>query len=191
MRGKTPWRIGLGPVFAYERIAASRRWQLRDISSIRSSCWHFSAALVLVWKRTAHPTATLSPLGYYPELTRRNRCHGRRDRHPTYALVLLAAPGSHGRGAAICLDRSRGTLTHMLLTDMSDAEIVLSRLAAQVGSRARLGSCSARPRARAAHAAGRRRPGRSLKRPSSSWPAAGPLGLLARHVSFALVQEGP
>ena len=46
------------------------------------------------------------------------------------ALVMLAAPAA--TAGAICLDRSRGTLAHMLATDLSDAEIVLGKLAARL-----------------------------------------------------------
>ena len=45
-------------------------------------------------------------------------------------LVLLAAPAA--TAGAICLDRARGTLTHMLMTDLSVAEIVLGKLAGRL-----------------------------------------------------------
>ncbi len=45
-------------------------------------------------------------------------------------LVLLAAPAA--TAGAICLDRSRGTLTHLLVTDLTDVEIVLGKLAARL-----------------------------------------------------------
>ena len=41
-------------------------------------------------------------------------------------LVLLAAPAA--TAGAICLDKARGTLDHMLTTDLSNAEIVLGKL---------------------------------------------------------------
>src|SRR5919107_2121310 len=46
------------------------------------------------------------------------------------ALVLLAAPAA--TAGAICLDRARGTLAHLMLTDLSDGEIVLGKLAARL-----------------------------------------------------------
>lgn len=46
------------------------------------------------------------------------------------ALVPLAAPAF--TAGSICLDRSRGTLAHMLMTDLSDPEIVLGKLAARL-----------------------------------------------------------
>ena len=45
-------------------------------------------------------------------------------------LVMLAAPAA--TAGAICVDRARGTLAHMLVTDLSDPEIVLGKLAARL-----------------------------------------------------------
>src|SRR5262249_33007446 len=45
-------------------------------------------------------------------------------------LVLLAAPAA--TAGAICLDKSRGTLTHLLVTDLTSAEIVLGKLASRL-----------------------------------------------------------
>jgi ABC-type transport system involved in multi-copper enzyme maturation permease subunit len=46
------------------------------------------------------------------------------------ALVMLAAPAA--AAGAICVDRARGTLAHMLMTDLSDSEIVLGKLGARL-----------------------------------------------------------
>ena len=46
------------------------------------------------------------------------------------ALVLLVAPAA--TAGAICVDRARGTLTHMLVTDLTNSEIVLGKLAARL-----------------------------------------------------------
>ena len=43
------------------------------------------------------------------------------------ALVMLVAPAF--TAAAICLDRARGALAQVLVTDLTDAEIVLGKLA--------------------------------------------------------------
>ena len=43
---------------------------------------------------------------------------------------MLAAPAA--TAGAICVDRARGTLAHMLATDLSDPEIVLGKLAARL-----------------------------------------------------------
>ena len=46
------------------------------------------------------------------------------------AIVMLAAPAA--TAGAISVDRARGTLDHMLTTDLSDPEIVLGKLAARL-----------------------------------------------------------
>src|SRR5262249_14598396 len=46
------------------------------------------------------------------------------------ALALLAAPAA--TAGAVCLDRARGTLAHLLVTDLTSAEIVLGKLAARL-----------------------------------------------------------
>jgi ABC-type transport system involved in multi-copper enzyme maturation permease subunit len=46
------------------------------------------------------------------------------------ALVMLAAPAA--TAGAICLDRARGTLAHVMATDLTDPEIVLGKLAARL-----------------------------------------------------------
>ena len=46
------------------------------------------------------------------------------------ALVLLAAPAA--TAGAICLDKARGTLAHVMVTDLTDREVVLGKLAARL-----------------------------------------------------------
>ena len=46
------------------------------------------------------------------------------------SLVILAAPAA--AAGSICIDRARGTLAHMMVTDLSDAEIVLGKLGARL-----------------------------------------------------------
>ena len=46
------------------------------------------------------------------------------------SLVILAAPAA--AAGSICTDRARGTLEHMMVTDLSDVEIVLGKLAARL-----------------------------------------------------------
>src|SRR5207237_6641425 len=45
-------------------------------------------------------------------------------------LVLLAAPAA--TAGAICRDKARGALMHLLVTDLSDSEIILGKLAARL-----------------------------------------------------------
>jgi ABC-type transport system involved in multi-copper enzyme maturation permease subunit len=118
------WRIGLGPVFAYERLTSSRKWQ--GYAQRAVFLLFLLVALVVIWLGPSpaagpNPIRALAALGQSffigvvgTQLT----------------LVLLIAPAA--TAGAICLDRARGTLTHMLMTDLSNAEIVLGKLAARL-----------------------------------------------------------
>ena len=124
MSNRIGW--GPGPVFIYEWIIASRRWQAYALRSL-FVLGLLAAFLVMGIKRegvvVAGPAGlrALAQLGeglfvavIGTQLT----------------LVLLAAPAA--TAGAICLDRSRGTLTHLLVTDLRDHEIVLGKLAARL-----------------------------------------------------------
>jgi ABC-type transport system involved in multi-copper enzyme maturation permease subunit len=116
--------IGMGPVFVYEWITSSRRWQIyaqRSLFVLVLLC-----ALVSVWLNTnrrfyASAIRYLAVLGEGFFLSVMGT---------QLTLVLLAAPAA--TAGAICLDRARGTLTHMLMTDLSVAEIVLGKLASRL-----------------------------------------------------------
>ncbi len=118
-------RWGLGPVFLYECLAHSRRWQTYALRSAGVAVLLAGIASIAV---SRHPTfdrmrawrdyAALGESYFYAiigvELT----------------LVMLAAPAA--TAGALCVDRARGTLAHMLATELSDAEIVLGKLAARL-----------------------------------------------------------
>jgi ABC-type transport system involved in multi-copper enzyme maturation permease subunit len=116
-------RWGLGPVFAYEWLMASRRWQLYALRALVIAL--LGAGLTLVWwkKVQGQPlsvrTLAVSGESFFYALV-----------GIQLALVLLAAPAY--TAGAVCLDRARGTLLHLLATDLSDAEIVLGKLAARL-----------------------------------------------------------
>ena len=76
-------------------------------------------------------------------------------------LVLLAAPAA--TAGAICLDKARGTLTHMLMTDLADFEIVLGKLAARLIPVVGLVACTL-PMTADPYAPGRCRPRGALER---------------------------
>jgi ABC-type transport system involved in multi-copper enzyme maturation permease subunit len=118
------WRLGLGPVFVYEWVTAARRWQAYAVRSVFLLL--VLLALTVIWVNNPLysyriPIAQLAYMGqqYFLALT-----------VTQLAAVLLAAPAV--TAGAISLDRARGTLQHMLLTDLSSAEIVLGKLAARL-----------------------------------------------------------
>jgi ABC-type transport system involved in multi-copper enzyme maturation permease subunit len=116
-------RWGLGPVFVYEWRMASRRWQLYALRAAFVALLGFGLAVVWAKKLDGQaPTVrAVAAAGesFFDALV-----------GIQLALVLLAAPAY--TAGAVCLDRSRGTLLHLLATDLSDAEIVLGKLAARL-----------------------------------------------------------
>lgn len=118
---------GLGPVFAFEWLMASRRWQGYALRSL--TVLLMLVALCLIWLEA--PVGSAGPgmitveqqaevgLGYYA----------------VTALILLGLVGLAAPAAtagSICLDAARGNLTLLFATDLSDAEIVLGKLAARL-----------------------------------------------------------
>jgi ABC-type transport system involved in multi-copper enzyme maturation permease subunit len=121
-------RWGPGPVFIHESIAATRRWQLYGLRSF--FVLGLLTAMALAWSLLGTNSfnnvggspikqmAVLGQLFYYAIATTQ------------LALVLLVAPAA--TAGAICQDRARGNLTHMLVTDLTSSEIVLGKLAARL-----------------------------------------------------------
>ncbi len=117
-------RWGLGPVFIYECLASSRRWQTYAIRAVGAAVLLGAIATIAMshtaadsesgWRRYAALGASYFAAIVGVELT----------------LVMLAAPAA--TAGAICVDRARGTLAHVLATDLSDPEIVLGKLAARL-----------------------------------------------------------
>jgi ABC-type transport system involved in multi-copper enzyme maturation permease subunit len=124
MNRTSAWKIGLGPVFVYEWITSSRRWQIYALRSLFVTV--LLLALVSIWWNT-NRTIYVSAIRYLAAL---GGGFFLAVNGTQLTLVLLAAPAA--TAGAICLDRARGTLTHMLMTDLSVAEIVLGKLAGRL-----------------------------------------------------------
>lgn len=117
-------RIGLGPVYAFERLSGSRRWQTYAFRSLYAGM--LLSALTYSWStiRSDHPFVTIreyasvgTVLAYAILGTQ-------------IALMMLIAPAA--TAGAICIEKQRGTMTHLLVTDLSNAEIILGKLAARL-----------------------------------------------------------
>jgi ABC-type transport system involved in multi-copper enzyme maturation permease subunit len=122
-----PLRVGPGPVFVHEAIAATRRWSFFALRSLFVLGLLAGLGLVSVVDSTAISRRGMASIEALAEI----------GEYFYYAiainqltLVLLVAPVA--TADAICLDRARGNLTHMLVTDLSSTEIVLGKLAARV-----------------------------------------------------------
>jgi ABC-type transport system involved in multi-copper enzyme maturation permease subunit len=115
-------RWGPGPVFIYECLANSRRWQTYALRAAG-----VAGLLCVMASIASQVPATANSWNDYAEL---GQGYFTAMIGLEIALVLLAAPAA--TAGAICLDRARGTLAHMLMTDLSDAEIVFGKLAARL-----------------------------------------------------------
>jgi ABC-type transport system involved in multi-copper enzyme maturation permease subunit len=127
-------RWGLGPVFFYECLANSRRWQTYALRSTAV------ALLLAVFVTIAMPRGLIDPRDARREYAALGMSYFYGLTGVELTLVMLAAPAA--TAGAICVDRARGTLAHMLATDLSDTEIVLGKLTARLLPVVGLVACS-------------------------------------------------
>jgi ABC-type transport system involved in multi-copper enzyme maturation permease subunit len=121
---ETDMPLGLGPVFAYERLTSARRWQTYALRSLIVTALLFAMITIALSYRSF---ANQTPAQRYAEL---GESYLYALVGVELALVMLAAPAA--TASAICLDRARGTLAHVMATDLTDPEIVLGKLAARL-----------------------------------------------------------
>jgi ABC-type transport system involved in multi-copper enzyme maturation permease subunit len=117
-------RIGPGPVFLYECLANSRRWQTYAIRSVGVAILLAAIATIAMSHRS------IDPLNAWRDYAELGESYFYAIIGVELTLVMLAAPAA--TAGAICVDRARGTLAHMLMTELSDAEIVLGKLGARL-----------------------------------------------------------
>jgi ABC-type transport system involved in multi-copper enzyme maturation permease subunit len=117
-------RCGLGPVFWAECLTTSRRWQVYAGRSLLVAS--VLAAMTLIWLTRLSGTGLTS--------IQENAAVGRAlvDAIMAVELVLAIAIVPAAAAGAICQDKMRGELTLMMVTDLSDAEIVLGKLASRL-----------------------------------------------------------
>ena len=116
--------MGPGPVFVYEWLTTTRRWQLyalRPCSLADPDRDDDSSGRASVGRQRPAGQNGLAPgAGGLRRVVLQDVVV------IELTLVLLAAPAA--TAGAVCLDKARGTLDHMLATDLSNAEIVLGKL---------------------------------------------------------------
>ncbi len=130
-------RFGTGPVFAYEQLTAARRWQTYGLRVLGVGCLLAAMTAIALNQDALFQQREIKSLREYAAL---GTGYFYAIMGVELALVMLAAPAAVA--GAICLDRSRGTLEHMLVTDLSDREIVLGKLAARMIPVLALVACS-------------------------------------------------
>src|SRR5881227_2025087 len=103
---------GLGPVFAYEWLTASRRWQGYALRSLLVLL--LLPGLSAIWLGGRDGAGVLSI---------RQQAEIGRGFYAVTTLILLGLVGLAAPGAtagAICLDKDRGILTLLFSTDLTD-----------------------------------------------------------------------
>ena len=121
-------RWGPGPVFVYESLVAARRWSYYAARSVFALA--LLIALGVVWSNFHFPIQGSGDYQSRAQLARLGQQFYSGIAGVQVSLILLAAPAA--AGGAVCLDRARGTLTHVMVTDLSDVEIVLGKLASRL-----------------------------------------------------------
>ncbi len=95
-------RWGPGPVFIYESIAATRRWQLYALRSL--FVLSLLAALAIVWLFVCLEQGSAVRAISYQELAEGGQYFFYAIASSQLVIVLLAAPAA--TAGAICLDRA-------------------------------------------------------------------------------------
>ncbi len=109
-------------MFVYEWLTSARRWQPYALRAVFVTA--ILLGLLLVQMDRSLPDRG-SPVSLR-DLALIGRRTYRTIVEIELALILLVAPAA--TAGAVCLDKARGTLDHMLVTDLSNAEIVLGKL---------------------------------------------------------------
>ena len=117
------WRFGTGPVFTFELLTISRRWQ------VYATRGGFVGLLLLGLGSVALKELS-QPVVYAPQLASVGQSFFTILTIIQLGLIMLAAPAS--TAGSICLDRARGTLAHVLMTDLSSSEIILGKFASRL-----------------------------------------------------------
>src|SRR4051812_21999916 len=121
-------RAGLGPVFVYEWLTASRRWQMYALRAAFVGI--LFVAITVIWFAKVETDLRAAPAANL-------NAHAQAGVALFYAffgtlisVTLLLSPGA--TAGAVCLDKARGTLLHLLVTDLSSAEVVFGKLAVRL-----------------------------------------------------------
>src|SRR5579883_393029 len=116
-----PRRWGPGPVFIYESLTCARRWQVYALRSLFVAL--LLSGLVIVWLTGIAESGRARRAGVtFRQMSEIGQQFFYALAGVQLSIVLLAAPAA--TAGSICMDRARGTLVHMLVTDLTDVEIV-------------------------------------------------------------------
>ena len=117
-------RVGLGPVFAADCLSTSRRWQVYAGRALLVAS--VLLAIGLVWLNRYSGARFIS----FRDFAAAGSAMIRAIMVLELTLALAIVPAV--TAGVICQDKMRGGLTLMMVTDLSDVEIVLGRLASRM-----------------------------------------------------------
>ena len=120
------WRFG--PVFVYDMMMAARRWQV--YAGRAAFVLVLLIGLTIAWAIRYNNGGAVGALPTHRQLAKLGEKFFYALASVQLSLIFLAAPAA--AAGSICIDRARGTLLHMMVTDLSDAEIVLGKLGARL-----------------------------------------------------------
>jgi ABC-type transport system involved in multi-copper enzyme maturation permease subunit len=120
-------RLGLGPVFGFEWLTTARSWR---IYAMRVA---FGLGLLVILAMVAMSESD-RPSGRATRSIQEQALIGRQFSSAIIAtqltLMLLIAPAA--TAGTLCLDKARGTLAHVLTTDLKAWEIIFGKLGAKL-----------------------------------------------------------
>ena len=120
-------RLDLGPVFAFEWLTTARNWRVYALRVV------FGTGLLLILWIVASSGPDYVMRGgqlSIPQQAEAGRTFAASIITTQLALMLLIAPAA--TAGSLCLDKSRGTLAHVLATDLTNPEIILGKLGAKL-----------------------------------------------------------
>ena len=118
-------RLGPGPVFLYECLSSSRRWQ-----GYASRSFFLLILLITLLVVDHRYELSARAVATFESQSRQGRIFFDAIVATQLTLLFLAAPAA--TAGAICLEKARGSLAHLLVTDLSDGEIVFGKLSARL-----------------------------------------------------------
>lgn len=120
--------LGLGPVFAFEWLMASRRWQAYALRSV--TVLLFLAGMLLIWAESPYARSWDQADVSIQQQAEIGRSFFTSTSMILLGLIGLVAPAA--TAGSICLDKARGNLTLLFASDLRSDEIVLGKLAARM-----------------------------------------------------------
>jgi ABC-type transport system involved in multi-copper enzyme maturation permease subunit len=125
-----PFRLGPGPVFGVELVAAARRWQSYALRALVVAIILAALGLVILNYHDNWFVSMNRPTMSLGDYARVGTIFVNTVLATQLALILLVGPAA--TAGAICIDKARGNLTLLMATDMAVSEIVLGKLFARL-----------------------------------------------------------